>query len=118
MAFSVDPYLGRDYDPARYDCWDMLREAWLELTGVDLGPRPRAGAAALAIWRRFDRLAAASSPAIVLMRRPGLVSHVGLFWRGRVLHNVPNGARYDRLDLAALGFSEVGFYRHAARPAH
>lgn len=116
MSFSVDPYLGRPYLPASYDCWDMLREAWLELTGFDIGQRPRAGDAALSIWRHFERLAAPRSPAIVLMRRPRFPAHVGLFWRGRVLHNQPGGARYDQLDHAALGFSEVGFY--AARPAH
>lgn len=113
MGFSVDPYLARPYERARYDCWDMLREAWLELTGFDIGSRPTAPAAALAIWRRFERLAEPRSPAIVLMRRPRLVSHVGLFWRGRVLHNQPAGVHYERLEIARLGFPEVGFYSHA-----
>lgn len=115
--FSVDPYLGRDYDPATYDCWDLLREAWLELTGFDIGPRPPAAAAALAIWRHFARLPEPRSPSIAFMRRPRFVSHVGLFWRGRVLHIQPEGARYERVEQASLGFSEVGFYAHAARPS-
>lgn len=117
MSFSVDPYLARQYLPGRYDCWDMLREAWGELTGFDIGPRPPAPAAALAIWRKFDRLPGPASPAIALMRHRRLVSHVGLFWRGRVLHIRPEGARYEAVDRAALGFSEVGFYSHATRPA-
>jgi hypothetical protein len=115
VGFSVDPYLSRVYDPVRYDCWCLLREAWLELTGFDIGARPPAPAAALAIWRHFDRLPAAASPSIALMRRPRIVSHVGLFWRGRVLHIQPDGARYEMLESASLGFTEVGFYTHANR---
>lgn len=115
--FSVDPYLGRTYVPHTYDCWDMLAEAWLELTGFDIGPRPTAPEAALAIWRHFHRLPAAASPSIAFMRRRRLVSHVGLFWKGRVLHIQPEGARYERIEQASLGFTEVGFYHHAARPA-
>lgn len=117
MGFSVDPYLGRPYDPASYDCWDMLREAWLELTGFDMGARPRSGAPVLALGRHFQRLAGPASPAIALMRRPRVVSHVGLFWQGRVLHNQPGGVRFDRPEVASLGFTEVAFYHHAARSA-
>jgi hypothetical protein len=117
MGFTVDPYLAREYSPTRYDCWDMLREAWFELTGFDIGERPRAAPAALTVWRNFARLPGPTSPAIVLMRRPGVVSHVGLFWRARVLHIQPDGARYERVERASLGFTEVGFYSHAACPA-
>lgn len=117
MSFSVDAYLGRSFDEVRYNCWDLLRDAWLELTGEDLGCRTPVPASPLAMRRRFDqeeaefaRLEQPRSPCIVLMRRPRATPHVGLFWQRRVLHIQPGGARYDRLADARLGFSDVRFY--------
>lgn len=122
--FTVDRYLGREFDRERYNCWDMLREAWLELTGVDIGHRTPMPPTALAIRRRFDqeeaefvRLAAPRSPSIVLMRRPRLIPHVGLFWRDKVLHIGPEGARYEPPHQASHGFTEVRFYTNAERQA-
>lgn len=115
--FSVDPYLGREYRRAQYECWDLLRDAWLELTGFDMGERPAAAGAALSVWRHFRQLAVPVSPSVVLMRRPRAVPHVGLFWRGRVLHIQPEGARYEPLERASFGFTEIGFYAHATRHA-
>lgn len=122
--FSVDPYLARDFDQVRYNCWDLLRDAWRELTGIDIGHRTPSPATPLAMRRRFDReeadfvrLPEARSPSIVLMRRPKAVPHVGLFWRGKVLHIQPGGARYEPLAIAGLGFPEVRFYTNAACPA-
>lgn len=115
--FSVDPYLAREFDQARYNCWDMLREAWFEITGDDIGCRTPEPATALAMRHRFDReeaeferLPGPVSPSIVLMRRPRTVPHVGLFWIAKVLHIQPRGARYERLETARLGFTEVRFY--------
>jgi hypothetical protein len=110
VRLQIDPYLARVYDPLTYDCWAMFREAWLELTGVDVGPRPGTLAATMAVWRHFRPLAVPISPAAVLMRQRGSVAHVGLFWRRRVLHIGPAGGRYDRLHDATLGFDQVGFY--------
>lgn len=124
MSFSVDRYLGRRFDEVSYNCWDLLREAWLDLTGDDIGHRTPTPATPLAMRRRFDaeeaefeRLPEARSPCIVLMRRPRAVPHVGLFWKGRVLHIQPSGVRYDRLADATLGFTEIRFYatRHVHR---
>lgn len=114
--FGVDPYLSRTYVPEKYVCWDMVREAWLELTGFDIGGLPDSPAAALAVWRHFRRLPAPASPCIVLMRPRRAAAHVGLFWRRRVLHIGPNGGRYESLATAKIGFDQIGFYG-AARPA-
>lgn len=123
--FTVDPYLSREFHQVRYNCWDFLREAWLDLTGVDIGHRTPDPATPLAMRRRFDReesefrrLAEPAEPSIVLMRRPRAVPHVGLFWRARVLHMQPEGPRYERLEMARLGFKEVRFYTNADRHDH
>jgi hypothetical protein len=115
--FSVDPYLARRFDEETYNCWDLVREAWLELTGFDIGNRTPHPATPLAIARRFRdgerefcRLGAPCSPSIVVMKRPRAVPHAGLFLRGRVLHIHPGGPQFDRLADATRGFDKVGFY--------
>lgn len=120
MTFSVDPYMSREFHQERYNCWDLLREAWLELTGFDIGHRTPAPASPLAMIRRFDReesqfvrLPGPVSPSIVLMRRPRLVPHVGLFWRSKVLHIKETGPRYERRADAMFGFIEERFYTNA-----
>lgn len=105
MSFSTDRYLSRNYGP-RYRCWQMLRESFLDLTGSDIGEPHE-------VWSdhsRFARLAEARSPCIVLLRRRRFDPHVGLFYRGRMLHIGPAGARYERLNIAAFGYTDVRFY--------
>jgi hypothetical protein len=116
--FSVDPYLARAYSLADMNCWHMVRDAWLELTGIDLGDRTPARITAATLNATFgsdvpafERLDGAQSPCLVLMRSPGAVPHVGLFLRGRVLQMTAAGASYMPLAVATAGFREIGFYR-------
>lgn len=97
----------------------MLREAWLDVTGHDIGDRTPHPATVTAMRARFEAeeshftaLATPATPCIVLMRQRRAVPHVGLFWRGRVLHMRPAGVRYERLVDATRGFGQVSF--HAA----
>lgn len=116
--FTVDPYLSRVYDLAQMNCWHMLRDAWLDLTGQDLGDRTPERITSASLIGRFDtdvpaftKLDGPDSPCIVLMRSPGVVPHVGLFLRGKVLQMTKSGASYMPLPTARAGFDEVGFYR-------
>lgn len=118
MRLAVDAYLARSYDPARFLCWDLVREAWLDMSGQDIGDRTPHPASALAISRRvasslgdFEAIPEPESPCLVLMRQSRAVPHVGLFWRGRVLHIDQRGARFERLADATRGFERIGFYR-------
>ena len=122
-ALQPDVYLDRSFHPENYTCWDMVRDAWLDVTGVDIGDRTPHPATVAALRARveadsghFVLLAAPVTPSIVLMRQRRAVPHVGLFWRGRVLHIRPVGVRFERLVDASRGFSQVTF--HATRPAH
>jgi hypothetical protein len=110
VTLKIDRYLGRTYVAGQYECWDLVREAWLELTGFDIGGRPRDPVAALAIWRHFRKLTGPISPSIVMMRQRRAVPHVGLFLGARVLHIGPAGVRYERLASATLGIAQIGFY--------
>jgi len=115
---EVDRYLTRRFDLARSNCWHMLRDAWLELTGRDLGDRTPERITSAALIGRFDsdvpsfqRLQRPVDPCIVLMRAPGAVPHVGLYHRRRVLQMKSTGASFVPLEVATAGFSDVGFYR-------
>lgn len=115
MSFSVDPYLARRGEPNK--CWDLVREAWLEITGHDIGDRTPRRPTMREMIERFDReerefvrLPEPATPSIVLMRRARLIPHVGLFWLGRVLHMTEVGVHYERLADATRGFDQIGFY--------
>ena len=117
-ALDVDRYLAMRFHRESYNCWDLLREAYLEATGLDVGDRTPHPATAFDIKSRFEeqesdfiRIPTPETPSIVLMRRGLTVPHVGLYWYRRVLHMRPSGPRYERLVDAARGFSRVSFHQ-------
>lgn len=119
MKLNVDPYLARRFHLVRQNCWHVLRDAWLELTGVDLGDRTPDRISLAALLGRFDtdvpafqELPAPAEPCIVLMRHPGLVPHVGLHWERRVLQMAQHGPSYHPLHMATAGYPKdgIGFY--------
>lgn len=117
MNLSVDTYLARRFDLVRQNCWHVLRDGWLELTGVDLGDRTPVRITTAALVGRFDsdvpvfqELERPADPCIVLMRHPGMVPHVGLYWKRRVLQMAANGPSYLPIAAATAGYPKVGFY--------
>ncbi len=122
MRLRLEPYLSRRFDMATQNCWHMLRDAWSELTGEDIGDRTPERITRAALIGRFDtdvpefeRLAAPCDPCIVLMRSAGVVPHVGLLWRRKVLQMTHAGPSYVPLGMATMGHDEVSF--HIPRPA-
>lgn len=118
MRLNVDSYLARRFDLARQNCWHLVRDAWLELTGNDLGDRTPERITTAALMGRFDTdvpafqlLAEPADPCIVLMRSPRAVPHVGIFHKRRVLQMTARGASFVPLDVATAGYSDVSFYR-------
>lgn len=115
---DVDSYLAWRFDRERRHCWHLARAAWLELTGQDIGAGEPEGTAYATLackfaagapgFRALDR---PSDPCLVLMRRPRVVPHVGVYYRGRVLQLRERGASYMALGPATAGFQEIGFYR-------
>ncbi len=117
MNLDVDSYLARRFHLVRQNCWHVLRDGWLELTGVDLGDRTPERLSLAALVGRFDtdvpafqQLTAPAEPCIVLMRHPGQVPHVGLHWKRRVLQMAQAGPSYLPLATATAGYPDVGFY--------
>ena len=119
MMISVDKYLSKKHDMRQYNCWDFIREAWLEITGEDIGHRtPSSGSRADMIRRfqreeqEFQRLDKCEDPCIVLFLRENKLPHVGIYIRGRVLH-LPekNYAKYEKIEIVSMCFKEVKFYK-------
>jgi hypothetical protein len=115
MLASVDQFLTRRRRRRRYDCRHFLREVWMAHTGEDLlerlpvlfGERPTVLANEI---REVRRLRVPSDPCVVVFKR-GLERHVGMFLRGNVLHLPGATPRFERIDIAMIGFQSVRYYR-------
>lgn len=116
--FTVDKYLGKRFHISNYNCWHLVRDVWFELTGdllYDYTPakttRTDMWVAATDAQHRFMEVKrVGTDPLIVLMQRPGDTPHIGVLYEGKVLHLRPNGAIYQPLEVASVGFSKVTFY--------
>lgn len=105
----LDPLLGRIHRGKEYNCLHFADEAWMILTGQSLEARMHGSMRAIAV--SFDRIDKPVSPCLVLMRRPKAEAHVGVYYRGRVAHLTERGARFEDQAIAALGFSDIRYYR-------
>lgn len=113
---DVDAYLTRRITTE--NCWHIVRDAWLELTGIDVGDRTPERMAKDALIGRFEtdvpqftRQDGPVDPSIVLMRQAGRVPHVGVLTGGRVLQLVGRTISYMPPEKATAGWSDVGYYR-------
>jgi hypothetical protein len=118
MRLNVDAYLDRRFDRLAMNCWHLVEDAWLELTGEVLGLRTAENMLRAAIAGtydgeipRFARLDSPADPCIVLMRSPGAIPHVGVYHKRRVLQMTQRGASFVPLATATSGYADVGFYR-------
>jgi len=120
---DVGKYLGREFHWKNYNCWDFIREVWIEHAGVDLGKRTPESVTVQAFRKAFEaqefdvdgavvrRLEHPIDPCLVLMIRPNVLNHVGVFVQGRVLHLLPKQrVQLQDFNIATMGFSEVRFY--------
>jgi hypothetical protein len=100
--FTVDAYLLRRFDMKSYNCWHLAKDAWYDLTDERIQSRD---------IDNFVKLEFPKSPCLYLMRKPDVVPHVGIFYKGRVLHLHPiRGACYEPPFLAAIGFIQTTYY--------
>lgn len=104
----LDDYLAKEHRGVDYNCLHFAREAWRDLTGEDLP------ATELRITKKvvksFKRLDNPVDPCVVLMRRKFATPHIGIYYRGKVLHLRESGAEFFPLPVATLGFTTVRFY--------
>lgn len=116
MISSVDQYLARQYDERNYNCLHFTRDVWLDHTGVDITehlqnvftPGRRTGFKKS--LSAFERIDAPVDPCLVMMHRPRVAPHIGVFLRGKVLHIWERGVEFLPVALASRGFDSVRYY--------
>jgi len=113
----IEKYLEKRFTRT-YNCFNFVREVWLDLTGVDLGDQTPAehGAEeynqkALKVANTLITLDAPESPSIVLLQRSRLEPHIGVYYKGKVLHLTKQGVYYMPLDQVTTGYPKVNFYK-------
>ena len=116
--FSVDKYLANSFRHRTYNCFDFVRDIWLELTGTDLGRQTPEESSisvytekALKVANTLIKLDSCEDPCIVLFQRARLEPHVGVYHKGKVLHLSRSGAYYIALDQVSAGYTNVSFYK-------
>jgi hypothetical protein len=115
---SIEKYLDKKFDSSSYNCFNFVRDVWLELTGIDLGDQTPAEAGveeynrrALTVANTLTALDGPECPSIVLLQRARLEPHIGVYHKGKVLHLTKRGAYYMALDQVTPGYPKVSFYK-------
>ncbi len=121
---EVGKYLGREFHWRNYNCWDFIRDVWLDHCGVDLGRRTPDSITTQDFLKAFSgqefdvhnrivhQIAQPEEPCLVYMSRPNSLSHVGVWVQGRLLHLRPRGnVVHEDFELASIGFPEIRFYK-------
>ncbi len=114
---TVDKYLGRTYHAREYNCAHLVCEVGEELHGPKLGEmlrgflcapskrKPKLSDLKLGRWLKQPE-----SPCVVLFQANDKTTHVGLFYRNRVLHINSTGVQYQPLEVVRIGFTKVRFF--------
>lgn len=117
MTFNVNLFLDREFNDRRYNCFDFAREVWKSLTGKDLGPQTPSVRSvdtytiqALSVADTLQRHSEPVDPCIVLMLRKRLEPHIGIYYRGRILHLNRQGAHYADFGHVVAPYTTVQFY--------
>lgn len=116
--FSVDDYLERTYNRKTYNCAHFVCEVWQALTGEDISGALRGflngrgeGRAIINDLRKFKRLDAPESPCLALFHATRQAPHVGIYFKGRILHIQPRGVEFQPVEVVMLGFKRMGYYK-------
>lgn len=119
MTGALDSLMERRYDRVRYNCAHFAADVWRLETGEELLPllapimdqrAPRVPRELGLLFRSHDGRPDDRTRALVVMRRAGSASHVGVFLRGRVLHLHERGPEFLPPHVATRGFETVSYY--------
>lgn len=111
---NLDKFFSKTYDEKNYNCLHFAAEVWKELTNQDLFELIENiinGKINKETKYQFESLTKATSPCIVIMKRRGCNSHVGIFYDNRVIHLTELGVECYNLDIASRGFNKLRFIR-------
>lgn len=115
---SLDVYFNRSYNVNSYNCAHFVCEVWKGLQGEEIAEKLKGFLCA-----RHDRFASVEelrcvrflgkpvSPCLVLFQASASTTHVGIWYKGKVLDIGPRGVRYMPLEVASLGYKRVRFFK-------
>lgn len=111
---SFDKYLDRVYNSKSYTCYHFASEVWLDLTQIDLSEELHKlfsiGHLTRNHVKKFEILAKPISPCLVIMQRGRTVPHIGIYWRGSILHIHGQGVEFQNVSTATRGFNHVRYF--------
>lgn len=117
INFNADLYMDRRFNLVNNNCWHLVKDVWLELTGVDLEDFTPQTPTKTSCWvatteaqSRFRELSEPESPCIVLMQRAIDIPHIGVYIDGKLLHLRPTGTIWQPLEIARIGFPVLLYY--------
>lgn len=116
MITCLDDFHTKTYHPTEYNCSHFLRDVWLFLKGVDIGPMVGAfnsGDLRTAMESRKDLVAMDDpiDPSIAwFVTHANDPPHVGVYMEGRIFHMTPEGPRIQDLSFVAAQYKKVKFY--------
>lgn len=115
---SIDVFFHKKYNKDTYNCAHFASEVWEYLCNESISKSLgnfllpfNQRTADMSLRHSFKKLKEPESPCIVLMQRHRCNAHVGVYVRGKVLHIQEHGVEFLPLNLVAIGFDKIGFYK-------
>lgn len=113
---KVDSFLDR-VSKRGYRCFDFVREVWLDSFGVDVGNQLESLNGALSGRKltpgdlhKVTKIDAPIDPCFVVFQRKRTTPHIGIWYRGNILHLASSGAEYTRVHFIARRYQKVSYY--------
>jgi hypothetical protein len=99
-----------------YNCWHFFRDAWMMATGEDVGNRVPDSIFAYreafenGTSARNSKIATPISPCIAYFPDKVGSPHIGMYWKGRILHLDSFGPHYEAVNKACARMGDVEYY--------
>jgi len=114
----IDQYLNRMYRPRTYNCAHFVCDVWRDLKGEEMAlllkgflcGRSQRKADFYLLKKHVTFLDKPETPSVVLMQRPRMPAHVGIWINRKVLQITLSGVTYYPLDIATMGYRKVRFF--------
>ena len=106
--------LSREYHPDKFNCGHFFLWAWNKLFPDKAFAIPGGdqGFGLLSVKSNFKMVSKLEKYGVVTMHHRSFVPHIGIFFKGKVLHIRQNGVEYQPLSVVRIGYQEIRFYEY------
>lgn len=109
--------MARQYDENTYHCVHFVVDAWRVLLDEDISAdfsgmlTPLESASVMPLWPDlFVEIDNPQKPCIVVLRKGDRTPHMGMWYKGKILHLREEGPHYANLARICLEYDTVRFY--------